>query len=67
MCMPKAPKVAPAAPAPTADNIGANEDVATNKEDERKRQRAAAGFQQNILSGSIGNSDANVSKKTLLG
>lgn len=57
----------PIAPAPTAASVGTDESAADAKNKDRKKQRAAAGYQQNILSGSSGTSDANVSKKSLLG
>jgi len=66
MCFSK-PKVDPIAPSPTQTNIGAAEDMQQQNESNRKKQRSAAGYQQNILNGSTGLSDANVNKKVLLG
>lgn len=67
MCFAKTPKMDPIAATPTATNIGADEATTANKEKDRAKQRAAAGYQQNILSGATGTSDANVSKKSILG
>jgi hypothetical protein len=69
MCF-STPKVAATAPlpaAPTAVNTGDTEAMADAKDKDRKRQRAAAGYQQNILSGSQSMADSNVGKKQLLG
>ena len=68
MCL-SSPKVStPAvAPTPTPTSVGESESVAEAKTKYRAKQRAAAGYQQNILSGSAGTSDSNVNKKTLLG
>lgn len=67
MCFSKTPEVKQVAPTPTATSIGESESATESKTKDRAKQRAAAGYQQNILSGSTGTSDANVSKKTLLG
>jgi len=67
MCLSKTPKVEATAPTPTATSTGTDEDAIAAKQKDRSKQRAAAGYQQNISSGSSGLSDANVSKKTLLG
>lgn len=68
MCLsPDIPKPKPLPAAPTADNIGASDAVKDAKDKDRKRQRSAAGFQQNMLGGSTGLSDSNVGKKNLLG
>ena len=63
MCL-SSPKVStPAvAPTPTPTSVGESESVAEAKTKYRAKQRAAAGYQQNILSGSAGTSDSNVSK-----
>lgn len=61
------PEQKPLPAAPTAVSTGDSESVKEAKEKDRKRQRAAAGFQQNILGGSTGLSDSNVGKKQLLG
>jgi hypothetical protein len=70
MCFskPKEPTVAPIAAAPTAVSTGESESMKETRNKDRQRQRAAAGYQQNILTGSTGVSDSgNVAKKTLLG
>ena len=69
MCL-SSPKVSTPAVmtvAPTPTSVGESESVAEAKTKYRAKQRAAAGYQQNILSGSAGTSDSNVNKKTLLG
>ena len=68
MCLSSSqPKIVAASPTPTATSTGVNESATDAKNKDRQKQRAAAGYQQNILSGSSGTSDANVSKKALLG
>ena len=68
MCFgPDVPETKPLPAAPTAASNGESEAVKDAKDKDKKRQRAAAGYQQNILGGSTGLSDSNVSKKQLLG
>ena len=68
MCFssPKVSSPAPTPPTPTVASTGDAETTAENNDKERKRLRAAAGYQQNILSGTTGTS-SNSDKKSLLG
>ena len=61
MCMPSTPKVETPPPAPTIEQAK-TDDVATARQDERKRLRNAANARTTILS--EGNSNG---RKTLLG
>ena len=61
MCMPKAPKVETPSPAPTIEQAKPD-DVATARQDERKRLRSAVNARTTILS--EGNDNG---RKTLLG
>lgn len=63
MCF-STPKVdnTPASPAPTVANTGDSETTAATNEAQRKKLRAAAGYQQNILTGT-----SDTGKKSLLG
>lgn len=60
------PTVQQVAPAPTAVSTGEDQAVKDARENDRKRQRAAAGFQNNILTGST-SSTGSVTKNQLLG
>lgn len=68
MCFsPDVPETKPLPAAPTADSMATSEAMKEAKDKDKKRLRAAAGFQQNMLGGSVGLSDSNVGKKQLLG
>lgn len=56
----------PTPPTPTVANTGASETTADDNDAQRKKLRAAAGYQQNILSGSADTS-SNSDKKSILG
>ena len=67
MCFSKPDPPKPLPPAPTPVNIGENEAAKESREQSRKRQRAASGYQQNILTGDSGSALGSVSSKQLLG
>lgn len=67
MCFGSTPKVKSTPPPPTAASTGEDTIIREARKKERERQRAMAGFQQNILGGSMAATDTTGTKKQLLG